>query len=498
MSEQREGGVPPRVARLAWQSSVYALGNLVLKGAGLLLLPLYLDPALLPQADYGYLGLLETVAQLAIAVTGLGVAAGLLRYATVATDPREGAAYAASAWSTTAVAAAGTFVLAWLAAGPLAAWLAGDAGRTAVVRWAGAYVALKAVGTVPYTALRVRERPGVYLAALVLEMGVLVVGVWYALVVLEAGLEGVVAALAVSAGASALPLSAWLLLRTRSGGRVLLARRLLRFGWPLTLAALAGILLNAGDRIVLEALAGPDVLAVYVLAVKYGGVVNMLFVQSFNLAFAVLGLRALTTGPDAGFHRRVFRHFVAVAGAGVLLVSLLAGDVTAWLSPEPAYLEAGPLVLPVAFGFLLYGVYFVGMNVLYAAERTGAVAALVAGAAAVNLALNVVLVPVLGALGAALATVVAYGALAAVTARQARALRGVVFPWRALVVVALLVGGLWALGQVVAVWPAPERVLARIGLVAVYPLLLGLSGVYDVAAWRRLLAGARVLARRGD
>src|SRR5690606_22620517 len=111
----------------------------------------------------------------------------------------------------------------------------------------------------------------------------------------------------------------------------------------------------------LKAFTDAEVVAVYGLAAKYGGLVNMLFVQSFQLAFTVIGLKALAPGGEgADVHRRTFRHFVVVTGWGVLGVSLLARDVTAALSPNPAFLAAEPLVLPLALGFMAYGVYIIG------------------------------------------------------------------------------------------------------------------------------------------
>jgi O-antigen/teichoic acid export membrane protein len=485
-------GPAPPVLRLAWQSGVYALGNLALKASGLLLLPLLLDPTLLSQADYGYLGLIETVAQLAIAVTGLGLASGLLRYTTTSAPRAERDAYTTTAFLTTALAASGTFAAIALLAEPLAEILVGDGARAGVVRWAGAYVALKVVGAVPYMVLRVRERAGLFLVALLAEIAVLVAGVWVALARYDAGLEGVMAAFAVAAGAATVPLSLVVLRGLRAGWRPVMARQLLRFGMPLTLAALAGILLNTGDRFVVEAFVGAEVLAVYVLAAKFGGLINMLFVQSFNMAFAVLGLKTVGAGEGTDFHRRVFRHFVVGAGWGVLGVSVLTRDVTAWLSPNPAYLEAEPLVLPIAFGFLLYGVYYVVINVLYAAERTRQVAGLVLVAAVFNLALNLALVPWLGAMGAALATVGAYGLLVGVSVRQARRAMPLVLPWRVLASTVLLVGGLWALAQPSADWETLPRLAARLGLIAAYPPLVMALGMYRWEEARALAARLRL------
>jgi len=382
----------------------------------------------------------------------------------------------------------------WLLAEPLAALLAGDGARSGIVRWAGIYIAFKVVGAVPYMVMRVRERPGLYLTALLLEVSVLVGGVYVALGLLDAGLEGVVMAFAISAACAAIPLGTLVLLRTGIRFRRSAARQLLRFGMPLTVAALAGILLNTGDRFVLEALAGPEMLAVYVLATKFGGLINMLFVQSFNMAFSVLGLKSIAAEGGTDLHRRVFRHFVVIAGWGVLGVALLTRDVTMVLSPDPAYLDAEVLILPIAYGFLLYGLYYVILNVLYAADRTTRVAGLVLGAAVINIVLNLILIPYMGALGAALATAVSYGALAGLALIDARRAMPLNLPWHVLVTITLLITGLWALAQPSLFWDAAPRLGLRLALIGAYPALVLAFGVYR---WREVRAAARFISRRG-
>lgn len=482
--------------RLARQSGVYALGNAAIKAGGLLLLLLYLDPALLSQAEYGRLILIETAASLAVVIAGLGLAQGLLKYATDPAFADDRDALGFTALFVTAGLAAVLWLVVALLAAPLANLLLDDAARTPLVRLAGAYAALKVVATVPYMAMRVEERAGWYVAGLIVEFAVLVGGVYYFLAVQQRGLDGVLVGYVLSAGATAVLLSAGLLVRSRWQFRRRLVGPLFRFGVPLTFASLATVLLNTGDRFLLDGFVGAEAVAVYGLAQKFGGLVNMLFVQSFSMAFAVLGLKALGSlsgeGAEVGnLHRRTFRHYAVLTGWGVLGVSLLAFDVTELVSPNPAYLDADPLVLPIALGFMAYGVYIIMMNVLYATAQTKRIAGNVLGAAVLNLALNAALIPLLGAMGAALATLAAYAGLAAVTTWQARGAVAITFPWKALVTVLVVLIGLWALAQPSLGWAQSGRIAWRLGLLALYPPLIFVAGVYSREEWRVMWAAIR-------
>lgn len=466
------------VRRLARQSAVYALGNLALKAAGLLLLPLYLDEARLSIADYGHLGLLETTAQFAVVLAGAGVASGLLRYTAAGgrASPEE---YLGTALITVlgiaGIVVAGLLLL----AEPFAGFLLGDGGYAPAFRWMSVYIGFKVLGSIPYMMLRVRERAGLFLTALLAEVILLIGGVYAALVIYDAGLTGVMAAFAISAGLVAVPLSLIALRYARITWQKRLTGDLLTFGMPLALAALAGILLNAGDRFVVQAMLGPESVAIYVLAAKFGGLINMLFVQSFNLSFSVLGLKSIDRTGVTDLHRRAFRHFVVIAGWGVLGVSFFAFDATRLISSTPEYLSAEPLILPIAYGFLLYGLYFLVVNVLYSAKRTRSVAILVIVSAIANILLNILLIPFIGVMGAALSSIAGYGLLLAVTVRQARREMPLNLPWRSLWVISGVILVLWIAGLPSLGWDPLVRIVFRLALVGAYPLFVLLMGLYS-------------------
>ncbi|MDT0632970.1 lipopolysaccharide biosynthesis protein [Rubrivirga litoralis] len=472
--------------RLARQSSVYALASVVSKASGFVLLVFYADPDVLPKADLGVLGGLDAAKAFALLVAGAGLPLGIIQFASSpALGERERAAVPATALALAAVAGCVVAALGWAAAPPIAAAF-GMAGRAEVVRWLAVYVGFKTVADVAYTVLRQREKAGAFVLLGTLEMGLLVAAVLWFLVVQGQGLVGVMKGYAVSAVALAAVTTPLLLARVDRRVAAGLVRPMLVFGLPLVVSGFAGRFLNLGDRFLLLHFLGGEATAVYEVASRFGGVVNVFLVQSFNLAFTVLGLKALGGGAggggDAEIHRQSFRHLAAVAGWMVLGLGLFMGDVARVLFPDdPTYAQADGLTVLVGGGFAFYGLYFVVVNVLYAAGRTGAVAATVGGAAVLNLALNLALIPALGAAGAAWATLVAYAALAVVTARLGQRSTPVAYPWRALAVVVALVAGLWALAQPTAAWPTAARLAGRGGIALAYPALLVALGVYGRA-----------------
>ena len=61
-------------------SVLYGIGNVAVKLVGFILIPLYTDAEYFSTADYGLMGLLEVTSQILIAVMGLSLYSGLIRW----------------------------------------------------------------------------------------------------------------------------------------------------------------------------------------------------------------------------------------------------------------------------------------------------------------------------------------------------------------------------------------------------------------------------------
>ncbi len=189
--------------------------------------------------------------------------------------------------------------------------------------------------------------------------------------------------------------------------------RAFRLGVPVALGNLSYFVLNAGDRIVVQRLLGPDEVARYQIAYVVGSAVILLLTftnQAWAPHFAALR--------DAVARRRLAMHsrdelyrMLAPVLLAVTLVSPVALPILAPASYRVQELSVVVFVVAVtAYPVVASG----ATGRLLLVERRGvAVGVIAAIAGAVNIGANLVLVPVFGIAGAGLATVVAYVVLAA-------------------------------------------------------------------------------------
>lgn len=408
--------------RMTLQGVWYAAGASLVKVSGLILLPVLTNTTYLSVADYGLWGVLEISLSIAILFVGLALHAGLLRFYV---EPEGGnATVSASWWLTVLLAAAGG------AAALLAARLLAPPASLPLYRWLALYLACEILLAVPLALLRAQERAAWHTSLQGVKLALLVAIALVSIVGQRQGLAGLARAYA---GSSATTLAlALLVLRRREfflpslpAG---LPRKLLRFSVPLMWGGLGSLLLNAGDRYVLAALRPPEDLAYYSLAARFGGVVNMLAVQPLNLAWMPILFR-LEERQRPEVLRQLVPYLWIAFCAVVTGVSVLASPVLDLMGSDPSYARGIPLVPWICFGFAASGLAVVTTGVLALFHRTRTISLWIVLGAVFNLALNFALVPRLGPLGSAIATLAAYAALTAAHFRTIQSLLPVRYPW---------------------------------------------------------------------
>ncbi|MEX1055045.1 MAG: polysaccharide biosynthesis C-terminal domain-containing protein, partial [Rhodothermales bacterium] len=140
--------------------------------------------------------------------------------------------------------------------------------------------------------------------------------------------------------------------------------------------------------------------------------------------------------------------------------------------------------------------YIVVNNVLYATALTHVISLNVLVAAGLNAAFNVILIPWMGAYGAALATTLAYAVLAWMSARVAERRIHVGYPWKTVSIVVGLVAGLWVVAYPTYAWATAPRLLARLALIGIYVPLVLWIGLYSRSDLQKGIEAVRSMFSR--
>ena len=185
-----------------------------------------------------------------------------------------------------------------------------------------------------------------------------------------------------------------------------LLRRMARFGLPTMPAELTIYSLSFIDRIIIVRLAGLAEAGLYALAVKFANGMQVL-ARGFHLAWPPLAYSIQDDDEARGAYSLIITWFVALVAFAVVGLWLLAPWLVRVLADE-RFFAANEAVGPLAAGTALYAVYLALVVILGRTGRTELSFPASLAAVVVNIALNLLLVPEHGIVGAGVALMGSY------------------------------------------------------------------------------------------
>jgi O-antigen/teichoic acid export membrane protein len=273
-----------------------------------------------------------------------------------------------------------------------------------------------------------------------------------------------------------------------------MARRLFAFGWAMALVRALGSASFALDRFLLDTLVGTDAVGFYTAAYQLAQTTIITIGAGIGSATYSLAVRAVESGDLGTLNRQLARN------STLLLALLLPASIgAAMVSPTLAKLFVGPdYVAPVASmtAWMALAAFFSGFRANYLdhafqlGHKTHGLLKVIAVAAVVNLAFDVVLIPRFGAVGVAMANLVSGATGMTYAAWAARAVMPMPIAWRDATKTVIA-----ALTMALFLWPfygrddLPALAAAVIGGAAVYgAVLLALDAMNLRGVLKRRLA----------
>lgn len=192
----------------------------------------------------------------------------------------------------------------------------------------------------------------------------------------------------------------------------------LKYGLPFVPSNVSNWTLSLSDRYIITFFLGVAWVGYYSPGYQLGNIIALLAVP-----FTILVPTALYERYDENRIEEVktiirysIKYFLAVAVPTAFVFSVLSEPILLVLT-TPAIAANGYMITPfTAFSSLLFGVFSIIVIVLTFEKRTAIIGTIWILGAVLNIGLNLVLVPYWGIIAAALATVVGYGFVFAVTA----------------------------------------------------------------------------------
>ncbi len=397
-----------KLRELSKNLAIYGLGDVSIQVVNFALLRVYVQ--YLSPEDYGILALLGTVEAVTKLFFRWGVDGSFMRFWYDCPDDPARQRLASTLFFFL-LATNGLLLAAAVAVSPwLSTWL-GAPGYTVALQLVLLNTFAIGFTFIPFHVLRMQQRAREFsllafarsAATLVLRL-VLVVGFGY-------GVMGVVVADLVVTAVLLTVMVRWFAPLIRPMFSTVVLRESLAFGLPRVPHGFAQQVIAVGDKVILTFFVSLPEIGLYAMGVSVG-LIQKVFLAAFEYAWAPF-YYATVREPGAE------RVFSTVTTYGVALLALMTAGLSAIAADllnvvtHGQYTAAAGVVAWTSLGVFFQGVYLmtsIGLNIT---RRTEYYPIATAISAAVNVGLNVLLIPRFGIMGAAYANGVAYAAQAA-------------------------------------------------------------------------------------
>src|SRR5215218_8233025 len=477
--------------RLATTGAAYTASSVLSKLIAVFLLPIYTH--YLTPSDYGAAEEMLASVIAASIVVRLGIIEAILRFyymagerpaAVVATG------FASLFWGATILAA-----LALPFAAPISDALLGHEDAT-LARLA--LLGLWALTMYEYalTLLRLDERARAYFGITIVNVLITIPFTVFLIVVEGERASGILLG---TYGTGALVVI-WMLWRERRRLSLIpdraLLRRMFRFGLPTMPAELSLYSLNFIDRIILARMAGLTEVGLYALAVKFAQAMQVI-ARGLQLAWPPLAYSIRDDEEARRVYSRLFTWFAAVLAFGASGLWLESRWIVRLLA-APDYFPSYRAIGLVATGIALYALYLAMVVILGRTGRTEFSFPATIAAVVSNVALNLILVPSNGIVGAGIALVASYVIVLVLMYAFTQRLFPVGYEWGRLAVVVLSAAALVAAGELLLPTTGALGLLSRGALWLAYPGVLFVTGFLrpdERAGLSELLRPSAIAAR---
>ena len=443
-----------QIRRLGTDTAIYGISTVVGRFLSFLLVPFYTN--VIRPGEYGVVANVYSIIAFLNVVWVYGMESAYFKYSSTGEigTPRQN-------FSTPFVSLCATSLI---FSGVMAAfspafstWMSIPAGHSVIVLYTAGILLLDTLAIVPFASLRMDRKPVLFASLKVLNIVVNVGCNLVLLLVFHAGVEGIFLSGLIASGVTLLALVPTIARQFTPDFSVTLYRALVAFGLPYLPAGLAAIVIQVIDRPIMLLLTNLAVVGVYQANYRLG-IFMMLIVSMYDYAWRPFFLSHASEPGAKELFARALTYCVAGMTGVFLAVSMFIGDVIriqifGRYIIHPDYWGGLSIVPVVLVAYMFLGIYNNLVAGVYIEKKTKRLPAITLAGALVNIGANFLLIPVMGMMGGAVATLLAYAVMAFVLYVDVRRFYPVRYEWRRIAHVAAVAGVTYLLFRLVDAGP---------------------------------------------
>ena len=385
---------------------IFGFGNIAVKIIGFVLIPLYTNPRYFSVDDFGIIGLLDISGLVLMSIFASSFPQSLTRWYWA----KDNTCSQKEIFFMSVVSQVLMSLLFCCLLIPFSGTLAGLIFSN--TDWSRAITliiissSLQGINNIINTLLRLQARSLLFMITNLVKLLIVLILTLYFIINREMGIEGIYFAQVIGNSMIILFLIPYTVKNSSAGFDFSAWKSMMVYGLPLVLASISTVMLNVIDRYALNSLALLKYVAIYTLAYKISSSLKLVLVDTIKLAIFPQMIRRIDSSDNKRFYLKAMMYSSYVVMFGIIGVSLFSLEVIKFLSKTPELWSAYLLVPVLSLSTFFINMREISIYGLIATKKTQKISIIVILSTVLNLLLNIWLIPVWNAMGAALATLI--------------------------------------------------------------------------------------------
>lgn len=458
---------------------IYSLGTFASKLAGFILVPLYTNNKFLSKTDFGVLNLAEANLQIIISVFGLGLCYAYERWFwdKEYIDKRKSIFF--TILLSTVVLSGLIILLLFPFADVLSAFVFDSKSYTIIFQLMLINACLEIIAQTPNSLIRLNEKPSLFTIANLSKLFTSLIFTVLFIVSFNLGLEGVYYAQLIGLAVYFLVLSGFIFKNLECKFEWAQLKNMVYFRFPFLLPVIALNLFNYNDRFVLTKYNGLVDAGIYSLGAKLANTIKVFLITAIWLALMPTIYRMMNDPNNKRFYSKIMTYLSFTVIIVVMLFSFYSKELVGLIAKEEIYLQAYKVIPIISLGIffaLLKDISMIGLNIT---KKTGSIATTTILVSLANLGLNFLLVPSIGMIGAAFASLLTQIIFFIVIYTIAQKNYAIPYEIKKVALMLILATALYFLSILTDDLNVWIRIPLKFLLICIFPFLLFIFGFYE-------------------
>lgn len=400
------------IKKLLKHASIYGAGNVLGKVVGFFMIPFYTH--YLNPADYGMLELLDLSLTLTTLILTMWLNASVVRqYNDFAESKNRNQAVSTVLIFASFIGMIVTVVGIQFSR-PLSTLILNTPDLHFYVSLEALSFLVASVNVVCLSYLRARQQSRLVVATGLANLFLSLLLNIYFVAVQHTGVVGVLYSGLISSTVVTIPLAIQTIRHVKLSFSATKLKGIIVFGAPLIISSVATFAVNFSDRFFLRHFTTISTVGVYALGYKFGFMLSLLVVQPFDMIWQARIYDIAKQEKSGEMFSRLFEYYCFLLVTAALALSIGIKELLHVISPGD--FQAAYKVVPVvALAYVFQGMNRFFLAGTYIAKRTMRLGPVGLASAGANIALNLLLIPRYGMLGAAWATAFSFFFMSALT-----------------------------------------------------------------------------------